>query len=70
MQVVGCSLGADGSTMYRTAVGDFFLYPSANKRWVVIWEPVIQSQRFDDKVAWLPNRQDAVEWMEAALSFA
>lgn len=70
MQVVGCSLGADGSTMYRTAVGDFFLYPSANKRWVVIWEPVVQAQRFNDIVARLPDRRAAIEWMESALSFA
>jgi hypothetical protein len=25
--VIGRALGADGSTMYRTAAGDFFLYP-------------------------------------------
>lgn len=26
--VIGRSLGADGSTMYRTIAGDFFLYPT------------------------------------------
>jgi hypothetical protein len=69
MQVIGRSLGSDGSSMYATVVGDFFLYPSGPE-WVCIWEPTVQSHRFNDMVARLPSRRAAVDWIESALSFA
>ena len=70
MRVIGRALGADGSSMYATAVGDFFLYPKQRGGWVVIWEPTVQSQRFNDMVAQLPDRAAAVEWVESCFSFA
>jgi hypothetical protein len=70
MRAFGYALGGEGSTMYRTSAGDFFVYPTDNARWMVIWEPTIQSHRFNDMVARLPTRRDAIEWIEAALSFA
>lgn len=65
MRVVGCSLGSDGSTMYRTAVGEFFVYPTDSGRWLTIWESTGR-----DFVAKHDTRQGAVEWIESALSFA
>ena len=69
-QVIGRPLGADGSTMYQTAAGDFFLYPKDNGGWVIIWEPVIQSQRLNDMVAQASSRSAAMEWIESAFSFS
>lgn len=69
-QVIGRPLGADGSTMYQTAVGDFFLYPKDSGGWVIIWEPVIQSQKLKDIVAQAPDRRAALEWVESAFSFS
>lgn len=68
LHVTGRALGADGSTMYRTVVGDFFMYPQDNGGWVTIWETM--GRRFNDIVAKHPDRRGAVEWIESALSFA
>ena len=67
--VIGRALGADGSTMYRTVVGDFFMYPRDSGGWVTIWEGA-GGRRFNDIVAKHPDRRGAVEWVESALSFA
>jgi len=34
--VIGRSLGSDGSVMYQTVIGDFFLYPKQNGGTVMI----------------------------------
>lgn len=70
MRVIGYALGGEGSTLYRTSAGDFFLYPTDDGRWLCTWEPTIQSHRLNDMVARLPTRRDAIEWIESALSFA
>lgn len=70
MRVTGRALGADGSSMYATAVGDFFIYPTDAGRWVTIWETQARGRRFNDLVAKHDTRKGAVEWIEAALSFA
>ena len=70
MRVMGYALGADGSTMYRTAVGEFFVYPTDKGHWRTIWEPRAKGRRFNDIVAKHDTRQGAVEWIESALSFA
>lgn len=66
--VIGRSLGADGSTMYRTVVGDFFVYPTDSGRWLTIWEKA--GRRFNDIVAKHDTRRGSIEWIESALSFA
>lgn len=66
--VIGRSLGADGSTMYRTIVGDFFVYPTDSGRWLTIWEAA--GRRFNDIVAKHDTRRGSIEWIESALSFA
>jgi len=40
VRVIGYALGSDGSTFYRAASGDFFIYPFSRGGWQVIWEPV------------------------------
>lgn len=70
MRAIGYALGGEGSTMYRTVVGDFFVYPTDNARWIVVWEPAINGNVLNNKVARLPTRRDAIEWIESALSFA
>lgn len=68
MRVIGYSLGGEGSTMYRTVVGDFFVYPTDSGRWLTIWETA--GRRFNDIVAKHDTRRGAIEWIESALSFA
>lgn len=68
MRVIGYSLGGEGSTMYRTVAGDFFVYPTDSGRWLTIWETA--GRRFDDIVAKHDTRRGAIEWIESALSFA
>lgn len=70
MRAFGYALGGEGSTIYRTIAGDFFVYPTDKAQWLVIWEPVINGSVFNDRVARLPTRRDAIEWVESALSFA
>ena len=66
MRILGYSLGSDGSTLYRTPVGDFFVYP-ANKGWIGIWELSALGRYRDMQTRPMPRR-DVIEWIEAAIS--
>ena len=61
MRVVGYALGAEGSTLYRTDAGDFFLYPTA-LGWLVVHESREQ-ETLASQV--LPNRREAIVWVAA-----
>ena len=70
MRVAGRALGADGSSWYATAVGDFFIYPTDRGGWLVIWEPRIHNREYAEKVSRHSKRADAIEWIECCFSFA
>lgn len=61
MRVIGYSLGSEGSTLYRSNAGDFFLYPHPVGEWFLIFEP---SWEGDDTSHFFPTRRDAIEFIE------
>ena len=63
------SLGSDGSCVYRTPVGDFFVYPASKGGWFAIWELSALGRYRDMRTRPMP-RKDIMEWIEAAQSFA
>ena len=54
MRVIAHSLGADMSTLYITAAGDFLVYPRSGK-WCVIHGNVF---------AVTDSRREAIDWIE------
>jgi len=71
--VIGRSLGSDGSVMYQTVIGDFFLYPKQNGGTVMIWELAGKPRvpfftgRFNDMVKEFATRRGALGWIDSAL---
>ena len=65
MRVAGYSLGADGSTLYRTGTNDFFLHPSL-VGWFLERHELIDDV-FEYAEHWfLRNRGDAIAIIEQA----
>jgi hypothetical protein len=60
MRVVGYALGGEGSTLYRTDAGDFYLYPTATG-WLCLWGDEGMVKRCD-------TRAQAVHCIDLILS--
>ena len=55
MRAVGRFFGVDGSTMYRTDAGEFFLYLLPRGAWLCVWQ---------GSAARFASRREAVEAIE------
>ena len=60
MRIIGFALGGEGSTLYRTIAGDFFLYPHPVGEWFLLYEPT----QGEETCHFFKERRDAIEFIQ------